>query len=55
MDASKFLLMAGTVNVGKTRKFIVEICERKSAWDRVVKVSFVGHHVCCNEMFYITV
>jgi hypothetical protein len=55
IDASKFLLMAGTFNVGKTRKFMVEICERKSAWDRLVKVSFVGHHVCCNEMFYITV
>jgi hypothetical protein len=47
--------MAGTFNVGNTRKFIVEICERKSAWDRLVTVSFVGHHVCCNEMFYITV
>jgi hypothetical protein len=47
--------MAGTINVGKTRKFIVERCERQSAWDRLVKVSFVGHHVCCNEMFHITV
>jgi len=55
MDASKFLLMAGTVNVGKTRKFIVGVCERKLAWDIFVKVSFVGHHVCCNEMFFITV
>jgi hypothetical protein len=36
------------LNVGK---FIVEICERKSAWDRLLKVAFVGHHVCCNEMF----
>jgi hypothetical protein len=29
--------MAGTFDVGKTRKFIIEICECKSAWDRLVK------------------
>jgi hypothetical protein len=29
--------MAGIFDVGKTRKVRVEICERKSAWDRLVK------------------
>jgi hypothetical protein len=43
--------MVGIFNLGKTRKCIVEICEPKSAWDRLVKVAFVGHHVCCNEIF----
>jgi hypothetical protein len=47
--------MVGIFNVVKTRKFVVEICERKSAWDRLVKVALVGHHVCRNEMFEITV
>jgi hypothetical protein len=43
--------MVGILNVGKIRKCIVEICEPKSAWDRLLKVALVGHHVCCNEIF----
>ncbi len=55
IDDSKFLLMVGILNVRKIRKCMVEICEPKSAWDRLLKVALVGHHVCSNEIFLITV